>query len=332
MLAVVEAVIQLTREPVPAVPVPDPLPARPAMPTGPLDDEREKLGRHELTPTEQSKLLAVLRDALNHPDQHDEATELLRNLATRDDVTKAVHDACTAILETEPTPSTTVTAKTEPVATIPIRSLIEGRTAPILTGHTSAVDGCAVAPDGIWIVSASHDKTLRLWNPDTGKTIRTLTGHTGPVSGCAVAPDGTWIVSASGDKTLRLWNPDTGKTIRTLTGHTGWVYGCVVGSDSTWIVSASGDKTLRLWEPDTGLTIRTLTGHTGPVTGCAVAPDGTWIVSASGDKTLRLWDPETGKTIRTLTGHTGSVYGCAIAPDGAYIVSASHDKTLRVWQ
>ena len=64
-------------------------------------------------------------------------------------------------------------------------------------GHTEPVSGCAVAPDGTWIVSASEDKTLRIWDVATGETRRTLTGHTEAVSGCAVAPDGTWIVSAS---------------------------------------------------------------------------------------------------------------------------------------
>jgi WD40 repeat protein len=62
-----------------------------------------------------------------------------------------------------------------------------------------------VAPDGSYVVSASHDKTLRLWNPNTGDTIRVLEGHTGLVNGCAVTPDGSYVVSASRDGTLRMW-------------------------------------------------------------------------------------------------------------------------------
>ena len=330
MLAVVEAINQLTREP---VLLPDPMVGRPGMPAGPLDDERERLGRHELTPTDQSKLMAVLRDALNHRDQRNEATELIRTLAARSDVTKSVHDACTAILGAIAASATrsTVMPGTEAVAKVPMVSLIEGRTARTLKGHRGDVNGCAVAPDGTYIVSTSDDGTLRLWDPATGDTIRTLQGHTDLALRCAVAPDGTYIVSTSYDRTLRLWDPTTGHTIRTLQGHTDLALGCAVAPDGTYIVSTSAEGTLRLWDPTTGDTIRTLHGHSRDVNGCAVAPDGTYIASTSDDDTLRLWDPATGDTIRTLTGHTGSVSGCAVAPDGTYIASASHDGTLRLW-
>ena len=80
--------------------------------------------------------------------------------------------------------------------------------------------GCAVAPDGSWIVSASDDKTLRIWDAASGETRRTLSGHTGSLPGCAVSPDGTWIVSASADKTLKIWDAASGETRRTLSGHT----------------------------------------------------------------------------------------------------------------
>ena len=74
-----------------------------------------------------------------------------------------------------------------------------------LEGHTDTVWGCAIAPDGSCIVSASADGTLRLWDPFTHQTTRTLDEHTREVRGCSFAFDGTYIVSASADKTLRLW-------------------------------------------------------------------------------------------------------------------------------
>jgi len=167
----------------------------------------------------------------------------------------------------------------------------------VLKGHADYVGGCAVAPDGTRIVSASADKTLRIWDVATGDTRRTLQGHTEAVYGCAVAPDGTWIVSASRDKTLRIWDVATGDTRRTLEGHTDWVQGCAVAPDGTCVLSASNDKTLRIWDVATGDTRRTLEGHTEWVQGCGVAPDGTWIVSASNDKTLRIWDAATGESV-----------------------------------
>jgi len=85
-----------------------------------------------------------------------------------------------------------------------------------LTGHTDSVRGCAVCPDGSWIVSASSDDTLRIWDAASGAERATLTGHTGSVTGCAVSPDGTWIVSASADQTLKLWDAASGAELATL--------------------------------------------------------------------------------------------------------------------
>src|SRR5450759_1000680 len=89
-----------------------------------------------------------------------------------------------------------------------------------LTGHGASVTACAVSPDGTWIVSASGDKTLKIWDAATGRELHTLTGHTKSVRACAVSPDGTWIVSASSDKTLKIWDVATGTERTTLTGHT----------------------------------------------------------------------------------------------------------------
>ena len=66
-----------------------------------------------------------------------------------------------------------------------------------LQGHTAGVTGCAVSPDGAFIVSASGDNTLKVWDARSGEARLTLQGHTAGVTGCAVSPDGALIVSAS---------------------------------------------------------------------------------------------------------------------------------------
>ena len=54
-----------------------------------------------------------------------------------------------------------------------------------------------MTPDGRWAVSASEDKTLKVWDLESGRELCTLTGHSDVVLGVAVTPDGRRVVSAS---------------------------------------------------------------------------------------------------------------------------------------
>jgi WD40 repeat protein len=200
-----------------------------------------------------------------------------------------------------------------------------------LHGHTGSVTGCAVSLDGRFIVSASDDSTLKVWDAATGADLHTLRGHTSTVEDCAVSPDGRFIVSASWDDTLKVWDAATGIESLSLTGHTDSVNDCAVSPDGRFIVSASDDSTLKVWDAATGADLHTLTGHTGLVYGCAVSPDGRFIVSASDDTTLKVWDAATGAERLSLSGHISAVIGCAVGPDGRFIVSCSYDGTLKLW-
>jgi WD40 repeat protein len=200
-----------------------------------------------------------------------------------------------------------------------------------LYGHIGYVDGCAVNPDRSFIVSASRDKTLKVWDAITGAERLSLCGHSGYVHDCAVSPDGSFIVSASHDRTLKVWDAVTGVERLSFTGHTDCIGGCAVSPDGSFIVSASNDHTLKMWDTVTGAERLSLCGHSGYVHDCAVSPDGSFIVSASHDHTLKVWDVVTGTERLSLTGHTDCVGGCAVSPDGSFIVSASNDHTLKVW-
>jgi WD40 repeat protein len=200
------------------------------------------------------------------------------------------------------------------------------------SGHTKEVTGCAVSPDNKWIVSASWDRTLKVWDIATGMERCTLRGHTGRVMDCAMSPNGQWIVSASADHTLKIWDPFAGVVRRTLNGHDGGVSACAISPNGEWIVSASWDHTLKIWEVSTGRVLHTLKGHTHHVTSCAFGPDGKWVVSASGDRTVKIWDAATGMELHTLKGHAQGVAACAVSHDGKQIVSASNDGTVRIWE
>ena len=74
-----------------------------------------------------------------------------------------------------------------------------------IDGHTDHVLCVAFTPDGKRAVSASGDKTVRVWDLAEGTELKRLEAHQGAIDALAVSPDGRFALSGSHDKTVRLW-------------------------------------------------------------------------------------------------------------------------------
>ena len=96
-----------------------------------------------------------------------------------------------------------------------------------LEGHTDGICAVAVTPGGRRVVSASRDKTFRVWDLETGYSRVFLASGLRAV---AVTPDGRRAVSALDDGTLRVWDLETGYS-HFLKGHSESVYAVAVTAD-----------------------------------------------------------------------------------------------------
>ncbi|MBC7966586.1 MAG: hypothetical protein H7Z17_11775, partial [Fuerstia sp.] len=111
-------------------------------------------------------------------------------------------------------------------------------------------------PDGTRAVSASADKSLILWNMESGRELRRLLGHQDVVNCCAFSPDGRRVLSGSSDQTLKLWDAESGAELRAFAGHQGSVQSCAFSPDGRRVLSGSYDETLKLWDAESGQLLR----------------------------------------------------------------------------
>lgn len=226
-------------------------------------------------------------------------------------------------------------------------------TVQTLKGHTDGVmclqfSETLAHPAFPVLITGSYDRTVRVWNMDTGVQLHCLKGHTRAVR--ALQFDEVKLITGSMDHTLKVWDWRRGKCIRTLTGHTEGVV--CLNFDSNVLASGSVDSTIKVWNLRTGSAF-TLRGHTDwvnavqlwdstasngaaspstslfdvsgsaspahpppngalPSSRCPEMDPGKMLFSASDDGTIRLWDLNSRECVKQFTGHVGQVQSMKI--------------------
>ena len=93
------------------------------------------------------------------------------------------------------------------------------------------------------LISASDDKSIKIWNIETEECIKTLSGHTEKIWSLALTEKGI-LFSCSSDASIKIWDLKSGLCLRTLTGHSSYVYTLVIFNDE--LFSGSEDKSIKV--------------------------------------------------------------------------------------
>jgi WD40 repeat protein len=91
-----------------------------------------------------------------------------------------------------------------------------GSTAAILDGHDCSVRDISYSPDGNFLASAAHDRTIKLWDVASQLCTQTMTGHTNALTSLSFSPNGKFIASGSVDHEIRVWSMANGNCVETV--------------------------------------------------------------------------------------------------------------------
>jgi WD40 repeat protein/serine/threonine protein kinase len=209
-----------------------------------------------------------------------------------------------------------------------------------LNGHTSWVNQVALSADGRRALSGSNDRTMRLWDVETGREVRPpVGGFPSAVERVALSRDGT-RAAASSENVLVCWDLDRGSPSRYAHRHTGLITSVTFSPDGQRLLTTSVDGTARLWDADSLRERLTFNGHAACVACGDFSPDGRQILTLSGDQTVQLWDADTGRSLRTMRvpPFAKSDDGCngdwvVFSPDGRVALTTHRAKSaLALWE
>jgi WD40 repeat protein len=189
----------------------------------------------------------------------------------------------------------------------------------------------AVSADGKRLASVVGNKSILVWEIDTGRRIAQEEWNSSTVNFLSFLPGGHvllcggWYLVAPVDVGRGGEKLPAGTVIPTSSMGT-------LSADGKLLACAGEDHLVRLYHVGENIRLAdTLAGHTAYVTAVAFSPDAKILASGSNDRTLRLWDVATARVLDVCTGHDDQVSAIAFAPDGKTVASGGWDGTVRLW-
>ena len=207
---------------------------------------------------------------------------------------------------------------------------VRGAVRPVpLAGHTQPITGAEASADGRYIVTASLDRTVRIWRAD-GTFAGVLHPGSDPSIAARFTVDAAEIVTWTRES-VQIWRRDASARNSVLREHAAAIRSAAFTASGADLLTVSDAGVARVWGARSPEITRELVGFLPSRTQAALSPDGTRVVAASPGGAARMWRIDGGEPV-VFSGHGAEVTSASFSSDGSRVLTTAKDGSAWVWR
>jgi WD40 repeat protein len=205
------------------------------------------------------------------------------------------------------------------------------RTVRPTVGNWMMIKSVAPLPDDLHVLVGGEDRTLRLFDLNSGRLLRTFGTRSNWNTSVAFFADGLTAVAGGSSASVTRWSLESGRPVGAFNTISGYDALVAVSPDGLLVVSGKSNS-VTVWDAKTSAVLRTI-GLDADVSSLAFAPNGQSLLVGGLAGRLNLWEVSSGKRLRDFQRRSsgGTVHSVAFSPDGQTVLAGSEDRTLRWW-